>query len=357
MFYGFEQNAARAKSEIDDALGQRMRQMQQPMQAFQEGGLATSVHMPQDFHARDVDFINTRNQHMRELVGKVAYAEGGAVSANGGQAVTSIPMPVSFTPMSVPKAAAPQPQYGPLMQSLMAKQAAAAKVAAPQPAMPQLAVQKPAMPMPPAPTDAGPMPSEAGIPLWRQLAPGPERDAAYARYMNAQSTPTAPQPVAPANAGTPAWTQYMGDLTGPQPVASGPAPNSLPLGSGFNVTLPQVAPNMFSSAPTAPMSPAPTDAGPMRSDPAPLWRQLRLSGPEQDPAYMQYLNTQSGPQPTPTMPQSFMPQPVMPKPAMPQRAMPQPQYGPRMLGIMARQRAMAQPQYFPQLSRLLTQYR
>lgn len=153
MPYGFEQSAARAKAEIDDALGQRMRPLgpvpnqqpmhlpgnpqltpqgmsfsaQQPMgggmlsggmtvdprlklaqlqaqyqhgpfsagvqyqpgggvsgnvgfrQAFQEGGLATSVHMPQDFHERDIDFINTRNQHMREMVGKAAYAKGGGV--------------------------------------------------------------------------------------------------------------------------------------------------------------------------------------------------------------------------------------------------------------------------------------
>ena len=46
-------------------------------QNFQEGGLATSVHTTQDYHQRDVDFINTRNQHMREIAGKNAYAEGG----------------------------------------------------------------------------------------------------------------------------------------------------------------------------------------------------------------------------------------------------------------------------------------
>lgn len=44
---------------------------------FQEGGLATSVHNPTDYHDRDIEFINTRNQHMRELVGRQAYAEGG----------------------------------------------------------------------------------------------------------------------------------------------------------------------------------------------------------------------------------------------------------------------------------------
>lgn len=314
MPYGFEQSAARAKAEIDDALGQRMRQMQQPMQNFQEGGLATSVHTPQDFHERDIDFINTRNQHMRELVGKAAYAEGGAVSTSGGQAVTSIPLPsTTFTPVSVPKPAAPQPQYGPLMQSLMAKQAAA-KPVMPQPAMPQLAVQKPPMPMPPAPTDAGPMRSDAGIPLWMQLAPGPQRDAAYAQFMNAQSgpqpAPAMPQPAAPTNAGPmPAWTQYMNDISGPQPAASGPAANSLPLGMGFDVTLPKVTSDMLPSAPT-------------------------------------------------------MPQPAMPQVAMPQVApgvnsgatVAKPQYGPLMQKLMARQ-AAAKPQYGPMLSRLLSQYR
>lgn len=46
-------------------------------QQFQEGGLATAVHAPQDYHDRDIDFINTRSQHMREIVGKTAYASGG----------------------------------------------------------------------------------------------------------------------------------------------------------------------------------------------------------------------------------------------------------------------------------------
>lgn len=46
-------------------------------QAFQEGGLASSIHNPQDYHQRDVEFINTRNQHMRELAGRQAYAKGG----------------------------------------------------------------------------------------------------------------------------------------------------------------------------------------------------------------------------------------------------------------------------------------
>lgn len=46
-------------------------------QAFQEGGLATSVHNPQDYHERDVDFINTTNQHMRQMAGLPVYANGG----------------------------------------------------------------------------------------------------------------------------------------------------------------------------------------------------------------------------------------------------------------------------------------
>ena len=46
-------------------------------QNFQEGGLATSIHSPQDYHERDVEFINTRNQHMRQIAGRPAYAEGG----------------------------------------------------------------------------------------------------------------------------------------------------------------------------------------------------------------------------------------------------------------------------------------
>lgn len=46
---------------------------------FQEGGLATSVRSDPVYHERDVDFINTRNQHMREVAGKQAYAKGGGV--------------------------------------------------------------------------------------------------------------------------------------------------------------------------------------------------------------------------------------------------------------------------------------
>jgi hypothetical protein len=50
-------------------------------QPFQEGGLATSLRNDPVYHDRDVDFISTRNQHMREVAGKQAYAEGGLASA------------------------------------------------------------------------------------------------------------------------------------------------------------------------------------------------------------------------------------------------------------------------------------
>lgn len=64
---------------------------------FQEGGLATSVRNDPVYHDRDVDFVNTRNQHMREVVGKHAYAEGGAVRHNyaaGGDIVVTGRRPV-----------------------------------------------------------------------------------------------------------------------------------------------------------------------------------------------------------------------------------------------------------------------
>lgn len=51
---------------------------------FQEGGLASSVRSDPVYHDRDVDFINTRNQHMREIAGKTAYAKGGLAMAEGG---------------------------------------------------------------------------------------------------------------------------------------------------------------------------------------------------------------------------------------------------------------------------------
>lgn len=46
-------------------------------QRFQEGGLATSIRSNPVDRQRDVDFINTRNQHMREIAGLPAYARGG----------------------------------------------------------------------------------------------------------------------------------------------------------------------------------------------------------------------------------------------------------------------------------------
>ena len=54
---------------------------------FQEGGLATSLRNDPVYHERDVDFVNTRNQHMREVVGKHAYARGGY--AEGGDIVVT----------------------------------------------------------------------------------------------------------------------------------------------------------------------------------------------------------------------------------------------------------------------------
>lgn len=53
-------------------------------QPFQEGGLASSLRNDPTYHERDVDFVNTRNQHMREVVGKHAYAKGGLAMADGG---------------------------------------------------------------------------------------------------------------------------------------------------------------------------------------------------------------------------------------------------------------------------------
>lgn len=59
---------------------------------FQEGGLATSVRNDPVYHDRDIEFLNTRNQRMREIVGKQPYAEGGAVRhkyAAGGDIVVT----------------------------------------------------------------------------------------------------------------------------------------------------------------------------------------------------------------------------------------------------------------------------
>lgn len=44
---------------------------------FQEGGLATSLREEPTMHDRDVDFINTRDDHLREVVGKRPYGDGG----------------------------------------------------------------------------------------------------------------------------------------------------------------------------------------------------------------------------------------------------------------------------------------
>jgi hypothetical protein len=46
-------------------------------QPFQEGGLATSIRNDPVYHDRDVEFLNTRNQRMREVAGLQAYAKGG----------------------------------------------------------------------------------------------------------------------------------------------------------------------------------------------------------------------------------------------------------------------------------------
>lgn len=51
---------------------------------FQEGGLATSLRNDPVYHDRDVEFLNTRNQRMREVVGKQPYARGGLAMAEGG---------------------------------------------------------------------------------------------------------------------------------------------------------------------------------------------------------------------------------------------------------------------------------
>jgi hypothetical protein len=48
-------------------------------QSFEEGGLATSLRTNPADREKDLEFVNTRNQHMREVVGRPAYAEGGGV--------------------------------------------------------------------------------------------------------------------------------------------------------------------------------------------------------------------------------------------------------------------------------------
>lgn len=56
---------------------------------FAEGGLATSIRSDPEYHARDVAFIDTRNQRLREMVDRVHLAEGGLAvkKAEGGLAV------------------------------------------------------------------------------------------------------------------------------------------------------------------------------------------------------------------------------------------------------------------------------
>ena len=71
--FGFTAKAARARDEINDALGVA-RPAPRP---FQEGGLATSLRDNPVQHDRDVEFINTRNQRLRDMVGLQNFAVGG----------------------------------------------------------------------------------------------------------------------------------------------------------------------------------------------------------------------------------------------------------------------------------------
>lgn len=52
---------------------------------FQEGGLATSIRQDPVYHDRDVEFLNTRNQRFRDMVGLPAMAKGGAWTRKEGQ--------------------------------------------------------------------------------------------------------------------------------------------------------------------------------------------------------------------------------------------------------------------------------
>lgn len=52
---------------------------------FQEGGLATSIRNDPVYHDRDVEFLNTRNQRFRDMVGLPAMAKGGAWTRKEGQ--------------------------------------------------------------------------------------------------------------------------------------------------------------------------------------------------------------------------------------------------------------------------------
>lgn len=62
----------RARDEINEALGVPVQR-----RPFQEGGLATSIRNDPVYHDRDVEFLNTRNQRMREVAGLQAYSKGG----------------------------------------------------------------------------------------------------------------------------------------------------------------------------------------------------------------------------------------------------------------------------------------
>lgn len=65
-------------------------QMQQPMQQpqqprpFQEGGLATSLRTNPADHERDVAFVASRDQALRDMAGKRPFAKGGLAMAEGG---------------------------------------------------------------------------------------------------------------------------------------------------------------------------------------------------------------------------------------------------------------------------------
>lgn len=65
-------------------------QMQQPMQQpqqprpFQEGGLATSLRTNPEDHARDIAFVASRDQQLRDMAGKRPFAKGGLAMAEGG---------------------------------------------------------------------------------------------------------------------------------------------------------------------------------------------------------------------------------------------------------------------------------
>lgn len=72
MPYDFSSRLQKARDEINEALGAPVQR-----RPFQEGGLATSIRNDPVYHDRDVEFLNTRNQRMREVAGLSAYAKGG----------------------------------------------------------------------------------------------------------------------------------------------------------------------------------------------------------------------------------------------------------------------------------------